>query len=241
MTDNRLKLNDDKTEAILFHSKTSFSSSTKPDSLQVGSSSIPFAPSARNLGFIITQDMSLDAHITQSINHVALHMLKLDRLVQLGNISLSLQLKLSSALSFSLVLTIVTLSSPAVLNIYSRNLTKYNTQQHDWSCKHAKQITSHLYFAHFTGFQYMHASTTKLGFFAITFSLIYLRTISPLVSLSILQVEVLDLHLMFVLSVCRAQSQNTAIDPFHVMLRNSGIPCHRTLGIFNQRHLLNQR
>ena len=66
MTDNRLKLNDDKTEAILFHSKTSFSSSTKPDSLQVGSSSIPFAPSARNLGFIITQDMSLDAHITQT-------------------------------------------------------------------------------------------------------------------------------------------------------------------------------
>ena len=66
ITDNRLKLNDDKTEAILFHTKHSFSSSSKPDSIQVGSSSIPFSLSARNLGFIFTQDMSLDAHITQT-------------------------------------------------------------------------------------------------------------------------------------------------------------------------------
>ena len=66
MTDNRLKLNDDKTEAILFHTKNSFNSSPKPDSIQVGSTSIPFSPSARNLGFIITEDMSLDAHITQT-------------------------------------------------------------------------------------------------------------------------------------------------------------------------------
>ena len=62
----------------------------------------------------------------------------------LGSIFLSLQLKLSSAILISLVLTNVTLSSATVLNISSRNLTKYNTQQHNRSCKHAKQITSHL-------------------------------------------------------------------------------------------------
>ena len=66
MTDNRLKLNDDKTEALLFHTKNSFTSSPKPDSIQVGSTTIPFSPSARNLGFIITEDMNLDAHITQT-------------------------------------------------------------------------------------------------------------------------------------------------------------------------------
>ena len=64
MSENKLKLNDDKTEALLFHSKKSFSSVQKPASVLVGNSSISFCPSARNLGFIISEDMSLDAHIS---------------------------------------------------------------------------------------------------------------------------------------------------------------------------------
>ena len=64
MGENKLKLNDDKTEVLLFHSKKSFSRISKPDHLQVGSSNISFSPSARNLGFIISEDMSLDAHIS---------------------------------------------------------------------------------------------------------------------------------------------------------------------------------
>ena len=64
MGENKLKLNDDKTEAILFHTNKSFSDNSKPDSIVVGNSSIYFSPSARNLGYIITQDMSLDAHIS---------------------------------------------------------------------------------------------------------------------------------------------------------------------------------
>ena len=65
MTDHKLKLNDDKTEALLVHSSRSFSSSTsKPTSILVYSSSITFTSSARNLGFILSDDMTVDAHIT---------------------------------------------------------------------------------------------------------------------------------------------------------------------------------
>ena len=65
MTDHKLKLNDDKTEALLIHSSRSFSNPiAMPTSISVCSSVIPFASSARNLGFIISDDMTVDAYIT---------------------------------------------------------------------------------------------------------------------------------------------------------------------------------
>ena len=64
MSKNKLKLNDEKTEALLFHTKSSFTTSQKPASILVGQSDIDFSPSARNLGYMITDDMSLDTHIT---------------------------------------------------------------------------------------------------------------------------------------------------------------------------------
>ena len=64
MSENKLKLNDEKTEALLFHTKKSFTSISKPDSIMVGTSNISFSSSARNLGYIISDDMSLDAHIS---------------------------------------------------------------------------------------------------------------------------------------------------------------------------------
>ena len=66
MSENKLKLNDEKTEAILFHSKSSFNSEQKPSSILVGDAQIPFANSARNLGFMITEDMSLETHISHT-------------------------------------------------------------------------------------------------------------------------------------------------------------------------------
>ena len=68
MTDHRLKLNDDKTEALLFHSSHSFTSSTKPSSIVVCSSNITFSQSARNLGFYMSDNMSVDTHVTHTCN-----------------------------------------------------------------------------------------------------------------------------------------------------------------------------
>ena len=70
MTENQLKLNDDKTEALLFP----FSSSLKPsiaslpDSITLGSHSIPFFDSARNRGFILDSKLSMKKHVIKLSN-----------------------------------------------------------------------------------------------------------------------------------------------------------------------------
>ena len=75
MTTHKLKLNDDKTEVLLIHTNRSFSSNTKPSSILVGNADITFSDSARNLGFILSSDMSLDQHITHICHsaYAALH------------------------------------------------------------------------------------------------------------------------------------------------------------------------
>ena len=65
MTENQLKLNDDKTEALLFPFSSSLKPSTihLPDSIILGSHNIPFSDSARNLGFILVSKLSLKKHV----------------------------------------------------------------------------------------------------------------------------------------------------------------------------------
>ena len=65
MTENQLKLNDDKTEALLFPFSSSLKPSTSPlpDSITLGSHNIPFSDSARNLGFILDSKLSMKKHI----------------------------------------------------------------------------------------------------------------------------------------------------------------------------------
>ena len=66
MVQNKLKLNDEKTEALLFKKKTTSFPADQPSSLRVGDSDISFVQSARNLGFTVTSDMSLDKHISNT-------------------------------------------------------------------------------------------------------------------------------------------------------------------------------
>ena len=65
MTENLLKLNDDKTEALLFSFSSSFKPSTVslPDSITLGSHNIPLFYSARNLGFILDSKLSTKNHV----------------------------------------------------------------------------------------------------------------------------------------------------------------------------------
>lgn len=64
MTCNKLKLNDDKTEVLLLHNPRSFPCHEMPSYLRVGEFEVSFSDSARDLGYTITDTMSLDAHIT---------------------------------------------------------------------------------------------------------------------------------------------------------------------------------
>ena len=65
MAEDRLKLNDDKTEALLFPFSSSLKHSTVsiPDSITLGSHNIPFSDSARNLGFILDSNLSMKKHV----------------------------------------------------------------------------------------------------------------------------------------------------------------------------------
>ena len=64
MACNKLKLNDDKTEALLFHTQRSIQSFDMPDYIYVGTSQVKFSSSARNLGYTISNTMSLELHVT---------------------------------------------------------------------------------------------------------------------------------------------------------------------------------
>ena len=63
MLENKLKLNNDKTEALLLCSSSKSFSVGKPTAISVCGCEISFSPSARNLGFYIRDDMSVELHI----------------------------------------------------------------------------------------------------------------------------------------------------------------------------------
>ena len=64
MTENQLKLNDDKTEAILFPFSSSLKPSTVslPESITHGSHNTLFSDSARNTGAILDSKLSMKKH-----------------------------------------------------------------------------------------------------------------------------------------------------------------------------------
>ena len=63
MTDNRLKLNDDKTEALLFSCTNKVAS--LPKSVSFNACEIPFSSSVRDLGFVLDANLSMRLHITK--------------------------------------------------------------------------------------------------------------------------------------------------------------------------------
>ena len=73
MTENKLKLNGDKTEALLVgtHSKLS---SLSVSSLQLGENSIPLADSAKNLGVVLDNTLSMKKFIAQTCQTCYCHL-----------------------------------------------------------------------------------------------------------------------------------------------------------------------
>ena len=63
MLENKLKLNNDKAEVLLLRSSSKSFSVSKPTTISVCGCEISFSSSARNLGFYIRDDMSVELHI----------------------------------------------------------------------------------------------------------------------------------------------------------------------------------
>ena len=144
MTENQLKFNDDKTEALLF----SFFSSSKPaaislpDSITLGCHNIPFSNSVRNLGFILDSELSMKKHVIK-ICQTAYFELK-----RISSIRRFLTEDASKTLVTSYILSRLdcckTVSSWAH-RIQSSNLsTKFKTLLQDSSSWHLVITTLHL-------------------------------------------------------------------------------------------------
>ena len=123
MTDHKLKLNDDKTEALIIHTSRSFTTIPKPSSIQVCSSNIAFAPSARNLGFILSDNLTVDAHISQICKsaYAALR--------QISSIRQYLTLTATKTLVCSLVLSRLDYANSLLSNCPKHNIAKLQKVQ----------------------------------------------------------------------------------------------------------------
>ena len=161
MTGNQLKLNDDKTEALLFP----FSSSLKPsivslsDSITLRSHNIPFSDSARNLGFILDSKLSMKKKHVIKICQTAYFELK--------RISSSCRFLLEDA-TMTLVTsyTLSRLTTAAVSSwlhlILSSNLSrKFRTLLQDLFSWHPVTATQHLYWKNCTGFPLQNVLSIK--------------------------------------------------------------------------------
>ena len=63
MTSNKLKLNDEKTEVILFHSKHKKLPQSCPNSVIIGKTEVTFSKQVRNLGVTFTDSFDMNVHI----------------------------------------------------------------------------------------------------------------------------------------------------------------------------------
>jgi hypothetical protein len=66
MQEHKLKLNEEKTEAVLFASSTFSSRYNFPSAIQLGSASVTFSDKARDLGFYLDSDLSMRHHVTKT-------------------------------------------------------------------------------------------------------------------------------------------------------------------------------
>ena len=63
MTDNKLKLNDDKTEVMIIASSRMSTALSIPESVDIGNASVPFSDTVKNLGVTLDCHLSLKTHV----------------------------------------------------------------------------------------------------------------------------------------------------------------------------------
>ena len=160
MTENQLKLNNNKTEALLFQFSSSLRPSTVslPDSITLGSHNIPFSDSARNLGVILDSNLSMKKQVIK-ICQTAYFTLK--RIQSVG-FSLKMQPRLLLPPASSHGSTTTTVSSWVHLILSSNLSRKFKTLLKDSFSWHPATSTQHLSWKNCTGFPFQNVLNIKL-------------------------------------------------------------------------------
>ena len=161
LTENQLKLNNDKTEALLFPFSSSLKPSTVPlpDSITLGSHNIPFYDSARNLGFILDSEMSMKKHVIK-ICQTAYFELKRISSIRRFLTEDSTKTVLLLPISFH-GLTTATVSSWVHLILSSNLSRKFRTLLQDLFSWHPVTTTQHLSWKNCTGFPFQNVLSIK--------------------------------------------------------------------------------
>ena len=93
MEENKLKLNNDKTETICFSLSSSFIATLQyPQTISLSNTDAEFAGTVRNLGFIFDSDLSMKQLIIKT--YKTMHTLKSDASVPLASISMRMHPRL---------------------------------------------------------------------------------------------------------------------------------------------------
>ena len=158
MTENQLKLNDDKT-ALLFPFSSSLKLSTVPltDSITLGSHNIPFSNSARNLGVILDSKLSMKKHVIK-ICQTAYFELK-----RISSIRRFLTEDAAKTLVTSYILSRLDYCNCSWVHlILSFNLSrKFKTLLQDSFSWHRSTSTQHLSWKNYAGFPFQNVLNIK--------------------------------------------------------------------------------
>ena len=113
MTENQLKHNDDKTEALLFPFSSSLKPSTVslPDSITLGSHNIPFSDSARKLGAILDSNLSMKKHVIKKLTNCQTAYFELKRISPIGRFLIEDAAKTLVTFSYPLMARLLQLSA----------------------------------------------------------------------------------------------------------------------------------
>ena len=125
MIKNKLKINDSKTEFIIFRSPQC-KASISGVSVSVGNSSILPSPKVRDLGVIFDECLTLDAHISNICRRAHFH------LRNIGRIRILLSFEASSQLIHALITTTLDYCNGILFNLPKNKierLQKYKTKQ----------------------------------------------------------------------------------------------------------------
>ena len=153
MTENQRKLNDDKTEALLFPFSSSLKHSTVslPDSITLGSHNIPFSDSARNLGFILDSKLSMMKYVIKICQTAYFELKRISSIHRFLTEDATKTLVTSYILSRLEYCNCLLMGTP---NSVIQPLQKFRTLLQDLFSWHPVTTTQHLSWKNCTGFPF---------------------------------------------------------------------------------------
>ena len=158
MLSNKLKLNDEKTEAMLVGSRQAINL-TDAKSIQIGETNILLNPHVKNLGVFLDNTLSVEQHITHLCHSAYLAMRQIASIRRYLTERNTVQLVCSFVLSR---LDYCNATLAGLLPLTSHASREYKTMQPDLSSKNQKDNMSHRFSNNYTGLQFKHVLTTNL-------------------------------------------------------------------------------